>query len=204
MYKNFFFTFASNLYFLKIYRHGDRTPAEDYPTDPYHNVNGWPVGWGELTNTGKQQQMDLGSWLRERYGNDLLSDEYSSSDTYVQSTDEDRTLASAYANLAGLYPPKGDQIWNDTMPWQPIPVHTVSEASDFLLAGSVPACPTYQDELNQLMATNEFQRISKKYQPYFQYISQHSGVPLTNPFHNLMLVLLVRDTLFIEDLYNKS
>ena len=31
---------------------------------------------------------------------------------------------SAYCNLAGLFPPDVDQQFNDTILWQPIPVHT--------------------------------------------------------------------------------
>jgi len=31
---------------------------------------------------------------------------------------------SAYCNLAGLFPPQGSQVWSETLPWQPIPVHT--------------------------------------------------------------------------------
>uniref|UniRef100_A0A0K8V6W7 Lysosomal acid phosphatase n=1 Tax=Bactrocera latifrons TaxID=174628 RepID=A0A0K8V6W7_BACLA len=33
-----------------LFRHGDRTPIEPYPTDPWKNREYWPVGWGELTN----------------------------------------------------------------------------------------------------------------------------------------------------------
>jgi len=37
-------------YFLlfEIWRHGDRSPVETYPTDP-HTEDVWQFGWGELT-----------------------------------------------------------------------------------------------------------------------------------------------------------
>lgn len=50
-----------------LYRHGDRTPVETYPTDPWRNESIWPVKFGELTNIGKQQHYALGQWLRKRY-----------------------------------------------------------------------------------------------------------------------------------------
>lgn len=31
-----------------IFRHGDRTPTETYPNDPYINYQ-WPGGWGAMT-----------------------------------------------------------------------------------------------------------------------------------------------------------
>ena len=78
---------------------------------------------------GKKQHYALGQWLRKHYA-DLLSDEYSQDDVYIQSTDVDRCLMSAYANLAGMYPPKGDQKWNPDLTWQPIPVHTTPNKED--------------------------------------------------------------------------
>lgn len=42
----FFFVF----FFWKILRHGSRTPADTYPTDPHINDSLYPVGWGQLTN----------------------------------------------------------------------------------------------------------------------------------------------------------
>lgn len=35
---------------------------------------------------------------------------------------------SAEANLAGLYPPEGLQVFNPNISWQPIPVHTVPDS----------------------------------------------------------------------------
>lgn len=54
----------------------------------------------------------------------------SSLQVYVRSTDFDRTLMSAEANLAGLFPPNGMQRFNPNISWQPIPVHTVPIAED--------------------------------------------------------------------------
>lgn len=50
-----------------IYRHGDRTIVQPYPTDPWRNESLWPVKFGELTNIGKKQHYELGKWLRKRY-----------------------------------------------------------------------------------------------------------------------------------------
>lgn len=33
---------------MQIFRHGDRTPTETYPNDPYINYE-WEDGWGALT-----------------------------------------------------------------------------------------------------------------------------------------------------------
>lgn len=54
------------------------------------------------------------------------------SQIHVRSTDIDRTLMSAEANLAGLYPPSGSQVWNEKLLWQPIPVHTVPDELEYV------------------------------------------------------------------------
>ena len=48
----------------------------------------------------------------------------------MRSTDFDRTLMSAEANLAGLFPPDGMQRFNPNISWQTVPVHTVPIAED--------------------------------------------------------------------------
>ncbi|MGH0131566.1 UNVERIFIED_CONTAM: hypothetical protein FKN15_065771 [Acipenser sinensis] len=136
---------ASSLGFL-LYRHGDRSPVRTFPTDP-HQESAWPQGFGQLTQVshgtipdngfgqltqvGMRQHFELGQTLRRRYRG-FLNETYSRREISVRSTDYDRTLMSAEANLAGLYPPNGSEVFNPNITWQPIPVHTVPDTEDMV------------------------------------------------------------------------
>uniref|UniRef100_A0A2K5Q0G6 Lysosomal acid phosphatase n=1 Tax=Cebus imitator TaxID=2715852 RepID=A0A2K5Q0G6_CEBIM len=122
-------TQARSLRFVTLlYRHGDRSPVKTYPKDPYQEEE-WPQGFGQLTKEGMLQHWELGQALRQRY-HGFLNTSYHRQEVYVRSTDFDRTLMSAEANLAGLFPPNGMQRFNPNISWQPIPVHTVPMAED--------------------------------------------------------------------------
>ncbi len=82
-----------------------------------------------MTAAGIAQHYRLGKYLRTRYGS-ILSATYLSNEINVRSTDYDRTLMSAQSNLIGLYPLSNAS--NDTVPIQPIPIHTVSQNQDFV------------------------------------------------------------------------
>ncbi|KAH8241254.1 hypothetical protein KR032_005448 [Drosophila birchii] len=181
-----------------IFRHGDRTPVDPYPTDPWNNLKFWPTGWGQLTNLGKQEHYDLGKWLRKRYSS-LLSSRYSNEDIYVQSTDVDRTLMSAQSNLAGLYEPQGEDVWNPAIKWQPIPIHTTPEKDDPILAAKAP-CPAYDYEMASLESSPEFLALAKKYKDLFAYLSEKSG----RSVKTFLDASYLNNTLFIESLYNMS
>lgn len=185
-----------------LYRHGDRAPAMAYPNDPYSDASNWPVPWGELTVRGMQQHFALGKWLRQRYGNVLLSEQYTPNEIYIRSTDVDRTLQSSESNLAGLYPPHGNQVWNADIEWQPIPVHTVAAVDDWLIGASVPECPVYDEAMQSFVTTGEFLELLNESKSIMQYISENSGLPIPFTLAGLSYILLVRDTLYIEDLYN--
>lgn len=196
-----FITIINNflLTLTQLYRHGDRSPAATYPTDPY-DESYWPVVWGGLTTLGMQQHFALGKWLRHRYGNILLSEHYTPNEIYIRSTDIDRAIQSAESNLAGLYPPHDDQIWNPELLWQPIPVHSVPAADDWLVLGTT--CPVYNAASQSLDTTREFLKVHNYSESMIQYINEHSGLDIPLTLDGLTTLLLFRDTLFVESLYN--
>uniref|UniRef100_A0A5S6R2S9 acid phosphatase n=1 Tax=Trichuris muris TaxID=70415 RepID=A0A5S6R2S9_TRIMR len=155
-----------------LYRHGERSPLGTYPNDPYKEEI-WPNGFRQLLPLGCLQQYELGCFLKARYAN-FLSSRYNASEIYVRSTDSDRTLASAYCNLAGLFPPTKDQIWNSMIYWQPIPVHTVPIKEDFLLKTKLE-CKAKAEiaakEDRQIVA-----KIGKAYSDFFQFLSTCTGI----------------------------
>jgi len=181
-----------------LYRHGDRTPINPYPTDPYKDLSNWPIGFGQLTTRGVMMQYEMGQWIRERYEG-FLSGEYNEEEIVVRSTDVDRTIMSAQANLAGLFPPSGYWKWNPALPWQPVPVHTVPQHEDDLLSSHAD-CPRF-DELQKEIATGQFMRdIFVKNRDLFEYISTHAGENITD----IVRLDYIYDTLLIENIYNKT
>lgn len=119
-------------------------------------------------------------------------------DIYVQSSDVDRTLMSAQSTLAGFYPPFGNKIWNRNLLWQPIPVHTISAGTDHLIAGQVPTCPSYQNALNQYMASEEMRQFENSIQPMYDYLTINTGTEINNMF----LLGMVRDAWLCESVHN--
>ncbi|XP_030747405.1 lysosomal acid phosphatase-like [Sitophilus oryzae] len=157
-----------------VFRHGDRSPLSSWPNDVYYNDTSlWPDGYGQLNNLGKQHHYELGQWFRERYDN-FLPARYNRKDIYVRSTDVDRTLMSAESNLAGLYPITEDTIWNDNILWQVIPVHTVPESQDPILASEIP-CAKHARLEKELYQTEEFQELNRQYAELYKNISEVTG-----------------------------
>uniref|UniRef100_A0A336M3V2 acid phosphatase n=1 Tax=Culicoides sonorensis TaxID=179676 RepID=A0A336M3V2_CULSO len=181
-----------------LYRHGDRTPIEPYPNDPHKNVSEWPVGWGQLTNLGKQQQYELGQWLRNRY-NSLVTEKFSNKNIYVRSTDVDRAIMSAQSNLAGFFPPKGLDVWKPDLDWQPIPVHTVPEKHDKVLSAK-KYCPAYDYALKKLRDSDEYRKINAHYKYLYEYLTKNSGRQIST----MEGVQYLYSVLNIEQIYNKT
>ncbi|XP_008299678.1 lysosomal acid phosphatase [Stegastes partitus] len=185
-------------YVTVLFRHGDRSPVKAYPTDPYQESD-WPQGFGQLSQEGMRQHFDLGQFLRNRYKG-FLSESYNRHEILVRSTDYDRTLMSAEANLAGLYPPSGAQVFTPSLKWQPIPVHTVPESQERLLSFPLSDCPRYKQLMNETEHTEEFLNVTATYKDTIDLVRTKTGLNKTN----VESVWSVYDTLFCESRHNMS
>lgn len=161
-----------------IFRHGDRTPTETYATDPYRDGSAWPEGWGALTKKGMMQMFKLGEFLRTRY-NGYLSELYYPKEFLMKSSANDRCLMSAQAVLAGLYPPKGMQVWNPDLKWQPVPVHSTPRHLDQLIVMKKP-CPRNEQELRKAYRSSVITELNRDNEDLYDYLTTHAGQNVTN------------------------
>ncbi|KAJ8916057.1 hypothetical protein NQ315_010925 [Exocentrus adspersus] len=174
-----------------LYRDGDKTPTSSFPKDPYFDLAYWPMGFGQVTEQGKLRQYRLGQWLRERYSG-FLPDVYNVSDIYVRSTDTDRALISAQANLAGLYPPIKNEKADDVQLPQYIPIHTLPTNEDQVLYMERP-CPKFYRLYDEVKDTDFFKNINKDFAEFYDEVSKVTGWQIDDVdyFYSLQSVLNV-------------
>lgn len=106
---------------------------------------------------------------------------------------------SATATAAGLYPPKGQQIWNQNLLWQPIPIHTSPREVDHIFPSSSD-CPNYKKAYKKVKSGKHFREIKDNYRKLFDYLSETTGMEVTD----LRDVRSIRDVLYVYENYNSS
>ncbi|XP_050970542.1 lysosomal acid phosphatase isoform X2 [Labeo rohita] len=180
-----------------LYRHGDRSPIKAYPTDPYKE-SAWPQGFGQLSQEGMKQHFELGQFLKKRYTG-FLSEDYERHEMFIRSTDVDRTLMSAEANLAGMFPPNGSEVFNPDLKWQPIPVHTVPVNEEMLLSFPLDDCPRYAQLMNETEKTDIFVNMAETYKDFIEMVRNKTGLEKAS----LETIWGVYDTLFCEAKHEK-
>lgn len=179
-----------------VFRHGDRTPIDPFPKDTHKDY--WTEGFGQLTNIGKQQHYELGQFIRQRYQG-FLNESYNCDEVLINSTNVDRTLMSAESNLAGLYPPSVEELWNPDIAWQPIPVHTLPTPIDYVL-DTDSYCPKYDSLDNLVRHSPGMERINEENLDLYSFVTNETGRNITDIFG----ISKIYDTLMIEKIYNLS
>uniref|UniRef100_A0A183BZ22 Lysosomal acid phosphatase n=1 Tax=Globodera pallida TaxID=36090 RepID=A0A183BZ22_GLOPA len=183
-----------------VWRHGDRTPVFIFPNDP-NQEEVWSQGFGELTTVsasefgsdmtltlkrGMAQQVKLGHFLRKRYIEQLglLSSQYNSKEVYVISTDVNRTIQSATANMIGMY--SAGARWGTDYPdvpeWPsafvPVPVHTYEFKKDPV--GLTRSFCQRTNELFDLVAQSpEYQQLNESSLTIMEKVSEYAGAEIT-------------------------
>ncbi|KAK3779498.1 hypothetical protein RRG08_045244 [Elysia crispata] len=179
-----------------VYRHGDRSPVEIYPKD-INQQDKWPMGLGWLTNLGKQQQYELGQYVKERYHGFINTAHYDQNEIAIESSSITRCLMSAYSHLAGLFPPQGDQIWNKDIKWQPIPVTSRPTKEDNKLALQ-KKCPKYDELYQRLLDSPEFKAEEERNKDFYEMVEKNTGIKK----ETLSDIWGVVDTLICEKSHN--
>uniref|UniRef100_A0A915NVL9 acid phosphatase n=1 Tax=Meloidogyne floridensis TaxID=298350 RepID=A0A915NVL9_9BILA len=168
-----------------IWRHGDRSPIYIYPNDP-NKESAWPNGFGELTTRGMIQQFNLGKFLGKRYIDELqlLSPHYRSEEIFVISTDTNRTIQSATANMMGMYGGRGrcGIDYPNLVEWPaqfvPIPIHSFEFMKD-PMGYARHHCKRTLDLFALLEQTPEYKQLKRSSAALLSKISEHAGSPIT-------------------------
>lgn len=98
---------------------------------------------------------------------------------YVRSSDYNRTIMSAMANMAGFYPPPLTKFV-DNLPWIPVPVHTVPLMIDNLI-GLDRFCPAVNDEMNRVQ-WSDVKQIDAENADFIAFLRENTGLAHFNSF----------------------
>ncbi|TKR58386.1 hypothetical protein L596_029838 [Steinernema carpocapsae] len=186
-----------------LWRHGDRAPLGTYKNDP-HQESSWPVSWGELTNDGMEQTYTQGLKLKKRYIDlyRFINATFHVQDIRVRSTDYDRTLMSAYSNLAAFYSGSKTTHPNTTdwpTNWSPVPIHTVEHSTDHLLNAN-PDCIRMDELEAEQVIHKKFDEFMLEQLPLLWKLSEKSGTKITN----FKGIRNVADAIKIERIHNMT
>lgn len=133
--------------------------------------------------------------MRRRY-HKLIGDSYSPDKVYIRSTDIDRSIMSALCNAAGLFPPSANQMWDGSINWQPVPVHTIPIHEDYLLYQSLP-CDMVDKLYKQFIESDEIKAILNEHNELCKHLEIYSGQTINGvqDFHKFYDSLLIEDSL---------
>lgn len=143
-------------------------------------------------------QYELGQYLSRRYRK-LIGSVYSPDKVYIRSSDADRTILSALCNAAGLFPPSGEEIWHESINWQPIPIHTIPLNEDYLVYQSIP-CDKIDKLHKEYLKSPKINILFDRFHEFREYLVTNSG----NQIESIEDFVLLYEVLTIEHLRGLS
>eukprot|EP00300_Choanocystis_sp_HF-7_P037327 c5341_g1_i1.p1 GENE.c5341_g1_i1~~c5341_g1_i1.p1 ORF type:complete len:581 (+),score=54.48 c5341_g1_i1:40-1782(+) len=159
---------------IEVSRHGDRGPLYTLPNDPVT----WPEGPAQLTGIGMRQHFELGARLRARFVDafGLLPPVYNYTLSALRSTGVDRTIASANAQMMGLYP---DGVGPADSPLRRtfMPVYSTPPAEDTLLR-AFDNCPRFLALEHSRAQTPEWLNMAAANKGFLTEIAAAAQVPV--------------------------
>ena len=148
-----------------ITRHGSRTSLQKQSGGSGGRLVEQKTG-AILTALGEKQLYDLGDWLRERYAvdNRLLVENYQPHLVHFQSSDLERTISSANALTAGLYPPtrRSESGLLPSNIYPSIPVYMEDDRNDIYIR-AYNKCPKFNRALKDLYDTTEWTTLEQEH-----------------------------------------
>ncbi|XP_017882380.2 venom acid phosphatase Acph-1-like [Ceratina calcarata] len=132
------------------------------PRDPLY----YELGYGQLTEVGKNRALQLGTLLNTRYHGLLLNDARSNGEVYAYSTDYDRTKMSLQLVLKGLYPTSSKS--------SVVPLHYEPRIVDSVLQGF--RCSKYKDEERKVKKSKAYQTLMTQNSELFKFINRETGL----------------------------
>lgn len=181
--------------------HGERTPDERelvmLGTPPPDHVF-VPYGAGAMTNEGKTLTFEMGALLRKRY-NDFLGPYYEEENSKVIASDSDLSKMTALLISAGLWPPPAEQVWNDTIMWQPVPYVYPPQDEDYLLYED--NCPRYRQEKKRVSKAFVNEGLLSPYRDLFNKIAQMTNTNFSTleDAYNLNNLFLIQDDIKVAN-----
>lgn len=76
-----------------------------------------------------------------------------------------------------MFPPKGNQIWNEQLLWQPIAVHSIPDPIDYYLSAE-RACARYLKARVEYGDSPEIRSFLDEHKELFEYVEKHAGTPV--------------------------
>ena len=143
-------------FLVSLVRHGDRSPRDLGDMAGY-----WPMGPGQLTVEGFEQEYLLGKKIRSHYFSETLPKAWSSRVSLHFAKGLDRTIQSASALLQGIYP---GQPGRTGLPGgiQVPPVYATPLASDDLFSAQ-RLCPGYLSRVRVLETSVDWRQKKEQF-----------------------------------------